>query len=120
MVQRGTEIPELKNLIRLLEEASRKSKAPIWKAVAYSLSVPTRKRTEVNLNKISRFAKDGQTILVPGKVLGIGELNKKVSIAAYSFSKGAAEKIAKAGGKALHIKEMVAKNPQGSGIVIMK
>jgi large subunit ribosomal protein L15 len=35
------------------------------------------------------------------KVLGKGELTKAVTVTAHSFSKGAQEKIAKAGGKAV-------------------
>ena len=35
------------------------------------------------------------------KVLGRGELTKKLSVTAHSFSKAAQEKIAKAGGKAV-------------------
>ena len=37
------------------------------------------------------------------KVLGKGELTKAVTVTAHSFSKGAQEKIAKAGGKAVRV-----------------
>ena len=42
------------------------------------------------------FAKDGALV----KVLGDGELKKKVNVQAHKFSKSAQEKITKAGGKA--------------------
>ena len=43
-------------------------------------------------------ASDGDVIVVPGKVLGTGDLNRKVTVAAFSFSKSAVEKIRNAKG----------------------
>jgi len=55
---------------------------------------------------------------VPGKVLGTGELNKKITVAAYTFSEQAVQKI-NAKGKCLSIKELVEKNPKGNKVRIM-
>jgi large subunit ribosomal protein L15 len=47
------------------------------------------------------------------KVLGDGELTKKLTVSAHRFSKAAAEKIEKAGGTIVHLPElMVAAEPQ--------
>jgi large subunit ribosomal protein L18e len=51
-------------------------------------------------------------------VLGTGELNKKITVAAYTFSEQAIQKI-NAKGKAMSIKELVEKNPKGNKIRIM-
>lgn len=94
-------------------------KAKLWKQVAYELERATRKRREVNLSAVQRFAKDGETVLVPGKVLSAGNLQKKVTIAAWSFSTAAKEKIKTAGGKFMTISELIKTNPKGTGVKII-
>ena len=95
----------LKETIALLRSKS-KEKA-IWGRVAELLSRPTRRRPEVNLSKINRYANDGDVVLVPGKVLGAGKLTKKVTVAAFTFSKEALAKIQEAGGRAITLREAV-------------
>ena len=56
-------------------------------------------RSAVNLWKISKHTKKGETVIVEGKVLGEGTLEHPVSIYAKTFSGSAREKIKKAGGK---------------------
>ncbi len=84
---------ELRMLIRFLRRAANEYKAAIWDYVADLLEKPTRRRVEVNVGKINRLANDGDVVVVPGKVLGYGVLSKKVTIAAWSFSRGALEAI---------------------------
>ena len=116
MVKRtGPTNPMLKDLIARL----RKEKAKIWKDVAEKLNKPTRKRVEVNLSRINRYAKEGETVLVPGVVLSAGDLNKRLTIAAWRFSKKAREKIENSGGRAISIEELMKENPKGSGVRIM-
>ena len=80
-------------------------KEKIWKAVAWDLKKNFR---EVNIAKINRNTKEGDTIIVPGKVLGYGELDHKVNVVAYSFSKSALDKINKSG-KAIDLMEFAEK-----------
>ncbi|HIP74402.1 MAG TPA: 50S ribosomal protein L18e [Euryarchaeota archaeon] len=110
----------LKGLIVTLEKASKKEDAPIWAYVAYELSRPTRKRINVNVGEIAKYASDGDTVVVPGKVLGIGRIDKKVTVAAWSFSASAKEKIEAAGGRAVGILDLLKENPKGSGVKVMK
>jgi len=107
---------QLKNLI---SELSKKRDSKIWKRVANDLKKPTRQRRIVNLYKINKFARDGETIIVPGKVLSIGELDKKVEVAAYQFSDSAKEKIEKKQGTVLSISELLEKNPNGKKVRIL-
>lgn len=109
----------LRKLIVYLEKASKKNNAKIWKYVAELLSKPRRKRIEVNLYKIDKLAKDNDTVLIPGKVLGIGEVNKKVKIAAWKFSEAALKKLKEKNIEVLSIKELVEKNPKGSNVKII-
>ncbi len=110
------------NLVRLIDEllkASAMNDAPIWKDIAERLAKPKRLYAEVNVAKIQRFANEGETIVVPGKVLGGGRISKAVTVAALSFSETAKRKITEAGGKCITIKELVEINPSGSGVRIM-
>ena len=47
----------------------------------------------------SRAANEGDVIVVPGKVLGAGAINKKLTVAAFRFSASAVKKIEEAGGR---------------------
>jgi len=109
---------ELRKLIDDLRRVSYQNNAPIWKRVAEDLAKPSRQRRIVNVYKIEKYAKDNETIVVPGKVLGVGELRKKVVVAAFDFSSSALEKINKVG-KAIGIRELLEKNPKGSNVRII-
>lgn len=112
--------PSLVRLIDGLKEASRKNDAPIWKDVALRLERPRRGWASVNVGKIANALKDGETAIIPGKVLGDGALGKKIEVAAFSFSSSARKKIASAGGKVLTIEELVSKNPKGTNVRILR
>ena len=110
------------NLVRLIDElliASAKNEAKVWKDIAERIAKPRRLYAEVNISKIERYAKDNETIIVPGKVLGSGKINKKVTVAALSFSDSAKRKIEDAGGRCLTIMQLLEENPKGSGVRIM-
>jgi large subunit ribosomal protein L18e len=109
----------LRKTIRQLKKAARVNKARIWRYVAELLERSARKRVAVNIYKINRLTKDGDVVIVPGKVLGVGKLNHRVAVAAIAFSKQAIEKIKAANGRAMHILELVNENPSGSGVKII-
>ena len=99
-------------LNQLLNSLS-KSKSKFWTAVGKRLTTPRNNRAAVNLNKLDRFAGKELTLVVPGKVLSVGNLSVKTSIAALSFSQGAAKKIADSGGKIMTLEELFEDNPKG-------
>lgn len=109
----------LNELIGDLYRTSMENGTPIWKAVALGLNRPTRKKYEVNLFLIEKFADLDGIVVVPGSVLGNGEIKKKVTVAAMKFSDEAKKKIENAGGKCLGIRELFEKNPKGSGVKIL-
>ena len=112
--------PSLLVLIEDLKEASRKNKAPIWRDVALRLEKPRRNWPSVNVGKIGVILKGDEVALIPGKVLGDGDLTRKIEVAAFSFSSSAKDKIATSGGKVLTIQELVSKNPKGTNVRIIK
>lgn len=110
--------PRLINLIDLLLEESVRNKVGTWRYVAEKLASPSRDWAEVSLDKIEKFANEGEYILVPGKVLG-GEISKPVKVAAFNFSATAKAKIKEAGGDFMKIEELLKINPSGKGVRIL-
>lgn len=111
--------PQLIELIRFLRKQSRENKAEIWKSLAEHLSKSRRKRVTVNISRLNRFTQKNEIVAVPGKVLGAGEINHPITVAAFAFSEKAKEKIKKAKGKCLSLSELVKKNPAGSNVKII-
>jgi large subunit ribosomal protein L18e len=118
MKRTGPTNPLLQGLIQELKKKSIEHGVNIWKRVAIDLEKPTRKRRIVNLYKINKYTKDNETIIVPGKVLAVGDLDHAVTIAAFNFSGSAVEKINKVG-KALSINELIKESPKGKKIRIL-
>jgi len=106
-------------LVAELKKRSNEQEAEIWRRVANDLERPTRQRRVVNLSSISRYTKENEIIVVPGKVLGSGDLEHKLTISAFQFSDGAKEKIEKAGSKIVPLLELSKDNPSGKGIRII-
>ena len=119
MVRTGPTNPNLLGLITELKKQSIEKKIPLWKRIATDLERPTRNRRIVNLSKIDRYAKENETIIVPGKVLAGGALNQKLTIAAFKFSGSAKEKIEKSGSKIVQLSELLKEDPKGKKIRII-
>jgi len=109
---------QLNTLIAQLKKTSIEQDVGLWKRLAADLEKPTKQRRVVNLSRIEKCSKDNEVVVVPGKVLSMGELNKKVTVAAFNFSAEAYQKINKVG-KAMTIDELVKKNPKGSNVKII-
>jgi len=111
--------PYTKQLIETLKKKSIELKAPIWRAVAEKLEKPRRKKVEVNLGEIDKHTSSGDTLLVPGVVLGNGSLSKQVKIAALRFSSSAEKKIKENGSEILTIERLLEENPTGKNVKIL-
>lgn len=103
-----------------LIESLKTEKKGFWKKVAYELARPRRSRNEVNLSKLETYAGEGIVVLVPGKVLGSGDISKKVTVAAFSFSDSAKRLIEAKGGKIMSIDQLRASNKDGKDVMILK
>ena len=104
----------------LVETILKAAKNEKWFRIAEIISGPRRKRMNLNLDEIDNIANDGETIVVPGKVLSQGELNKKIKIVALNFSENAKEKLSRSKKDFATIEEEIKKNPDGKGIRIIK
>lgn len=116
-IERQLERKTNPELVKTIIEAKKKKN---WLEVAAVLSSPRTKRMNMNLDKINDEAKEGEIVVVAGKVLSQGELNKKIKVVALGFSEMAKEKISKAKGETLTILEEIKKNPEAKNVRFLK
>ena len=98
-----------------------KTKKRIWKDVSKRISKPKKNKVEINLYKINNKTKNGNVIVVPGKILGMGSLDHTVIIACLNASKSARQSIENSSteSKIISIGELLEKNPSGSNVKII-
>ncbi|MBL7051813.1 MAG: 50S ribosomal protein L18e [Nanoarchaeota archaeon] len=92
---------------------------PLWKRIASELEKSTRSYVSVNISKIDKVIREGEIAIIPGKVLSLGSLSKKTTVAAFKFSESAKAKINEKG-QAITIQELVKSNPKGKKVRILK
>ena len=107
-------------LEKSLHKTSKETQAPIWVALSKALRKTRKNMAEVNVGRIARYTKEGETVAVPGKILGNGMIEHKITVAAVNFSKEAKDKILNAGGKCLTINDLLKTNPKGTKIKLMR
>ena len=91
-----------------------------WNAISQKLSGGRRRYATISLDKINENCEEGDTVIVLGKVLGSGKIDKKLRICALYFSKSAKEKIKEKKGEAVTILEEINKNPKSRGVKILR
>lgn len=112
--------PNLVQLIAHLKKASHEHDAPIWRDIARRLEKSSSRWAEVNLGEIERNAREGSVIAIPGKLLGAGAISKAVTVASVRWSASAKRGIEGAGGKVINLQALIAMNPKGTGVVLMR
>jgi len=83
--------------------------------LAKKLSIPRKLQAKMNLDQLNNLKRN--KIIVVGKVLGKGEIEKKIEVAALSFSESAKEKLKKKGCEIKTIKQEIEKNPTMKGVI---
>jgi len=106
-------------LISYLKKKAYENEAPIWKDIAKRLQKPSKNWAEVNLRRLAEHTKKGETVVIPGKCLGSGELIAPITVAAYSFSESAKKKIKDSGGTSITIPQLIKMNPKGKDVRII-
>jgi large subunit ribosomal protein L18e len=102
-----------------LKKASSKNDAPIWARLAEYALKPSAARRHINVNRIGQLTKDTDTVVFPGKVLGTGDIDHKITLCSFSISNSAAAKILEKGGKVVSFSDLIAKHPTGKGVVLL-
>jgi large subunit ribosomal protein L18e len=112
--------PQLIEVISLLRKTSKEQTAPIWADVADDLAHTRSQRVVTNLSSINRCTEKADVVVVPGKVLASGALDHAVTVAAFEASDAAKAKLEAAKGKLITITELMAQNPKGSKVKIVR
>ncbi|MFX1568047.1 MAG: 50S ribosomal protein L18e [Promethearchaeota archaeon] len=95
-----------------------KTKINIWRKISKKLSGPRKNRIKANLYRINKKTNKNDIIVIPGKVLGIGELDHSLTIACLEYSQSAKKKIESSGSTLLSIEELMNQNPKGTGVKV--
>ena len=85
--------------------------------LAKKLSVPSRRYKSINLDDLNKI--NSNKIIIVGRVLGSGEIDKKLSVAALGFSEKALEKLRKSGCEIKKIIEEIKDNKKLEGVEIV-
>ena len=107
------------NEVMDLVNALNSKESKLLKRVASDISKSSRQRREVNLSRIDRFTKENEIIIVPGKVLGGGDLNHKITISALKFSTSALDKLKRNGSTVVPLNELTKESVVGKKVRII-
>ncbi len=102
-----------------LRGASKKNNAPIWLKLAELVLKPSRSRRVINLGQLDKFVNDNDVIIVPGKVLGTGNISHKITLCSFSISATGAKKVTQSGGKIVNFTHLIKNYPTGKGMKII-
>lgn len=95
-------------------------KSAFWERAYGLLGKPRRSKKGINLSRLCAITKDGDIVLVAGKVLGSGRLTHKLTIACEGASASASALLKKAGCKLQSIAQLRKENPKGTGVMLIK
>ncbi|HEV8405300.1 MAG TPA: 50S ribosomal protein L18e [Nitrososphaera sp.] len=107
------------NTIWTLRSAFKKNKAPIWRALEEELAGPRANRRKINLRRLAKVTKASEIVVIPGKILGTGNLGHKLTVCAFSISESAAKKVIESGGKVVTFEDLIKRHPYGKGVRII-
>lgn len=112
--------PRIINLIFSLKELGYEKNSNLWITMAKKITKSSKNYSSLNLSKINRYTKENDIIIVPGKILGSGDLNHSITIASLGCSSSALKKIHLSNSKFMSIEELMEINPSGKGIKIFQ
>lgn len=109
-----------KNDLEIVETILLAKKNGAWNKIAQIIGGSRKKYSSINLKEIDTCSQDGDIVVVPGKVLSSGNLDKKVKVCAVNFSESAKEKLKNAKIGYFKILEEIKKNPEAKDVKILR
>ena len=82
---------DLVDLIDQLKAKSRDTGAALWRDVALRLAKSRSNWAQPNLSRVSRYAPEGATVVVPGKLLGSGDVAGAPTVSPHRRARGRSE-----------------------------
>ena len=118
MVRKGIENIEINRTVNALNKLGKTKK--IWKRSAELLSKPTKSRISINISKLNKLYKEDMVLIVPGKVLGSGIIEKKISVVAMYYSESAMKKIIAMKGNAYTFDDIIKGNVDKGKYILVR
>ncbi|HLH86263.1 MAG TPA: 50S ribosomal protein L18e, partial [Thermoplasmataceae archaeon] len=110
----------LKNTVDELLKISRESGSTFWRDIAERLVEGKHRLASTNLGKIEKLSSDGDTIVIPGTVLGSGYFNRKATLSSLRVSSSAFRKIKESGSTFKNLVDLARENPKGTNLKILR
>ncbi len=107
------------HLLIALKRQSRNPGGRIWRTLYKRLQSSRRQQITVNIVDLLKHYQKGRILVVPGKVLGDGEIDEKLQVAALGFSSNARLKIETSGGNCFSLTELMEVNPTGKNVLLI-
>ena len=113
---------ETNKTIAKIAKHGKAAKQKIFLVIAEEIGRSRRQRVAVNLGKLSKLATANakKILVVPGKVLSLGEAVQGIQVAAFQYSAEAKAKILAAKGKAISLNELIDSKAKPSEMVLVK
>ena len=111
---------ERKTSKEIVDTIIQSKKLKSWREIANMVSGPRRRQASLNLSQIDKETKEGDTVIIPGKVLSGGKVSKKIRIAALYFSKSAEKKLKEKKCEVVKIKDEIKINPGAKGLKVLR
>ncbi|MDI1495330.1 MAG: ribosomal protein L18e/L15 [Cenarchaeum symbiont of Oopsacas minuta] len=111
--------PSMSRTVSVLEKTSNDNDSPIWSKLVKMAKGKTSTKRVINIKKIAKYTSDGDSVIVPGKVLGTGSISHKIILYSFSISDSAANRIMAAGGSVKPISDAIKNHPTGKGLIML-
>jgi large subunit ribosomal protein L18e len=118
-MKRIQERKDINAWLALLSSSTAKEGKQFRERLYRIVSKPRRGRVSINIYKLERMSKDGERVIVPGKVLSDGKLTHKVKIAALNYSAGAKREIGASGSEMVALDELLKDKAKGGIRIIV-
>lgn len=112
-ISKRTERKTNSELVKTVELAKKNNHLELAK----KLTTPKKRQISVNIGELNELKED--KIAIAGKVLGSGNIKKKISVYALDFSDEAKEKLKKSGCEFRTIRQEIEKNPKLAGVKVL-
>ncbi|MDP2666731.1 MAG: 50S ribosomal protein L18e [Candidatus Diapherotrites archaeon] len=122
MKRSGPTNPMTRQLVVQLDKQGKKTKQNVFRTLATLIQTSTRNRAEVNVDHLNGMAirfKD-KVFVVPGKVMGKGDVSEKMEVAALGFSQAARDKITGKQGTIYTLAQLIENNIPSSRMMVVK
>ena len=115
----NAEKPVVKEWLATLSAAAKGERyQKLWKRIYRLVEVPARKRRSINISKLEITTKEGENVIVPGKVLSNGKISHRINIAAMEFSDSALKSLKDANCNVVSIKDMVSDKSRSVRVIV--